>query len=237
MLTTACQIVTTTPSCHRTGPSRRDDGHDGELPVAMTRSSMLTRIVITAVFLAALTFASVSCTDRQPTPAPTAAPASTPTSSQPPSPYSTPTPTSAPARTATPTAMPALSPIPTSVPTPTAVATEVPVASTVPDPTRPPIPNTASHLDTGRDTRSVTGLDACAISHSDLRRACAHAHASICDRAGSYTGVDTYPGSRLDADRGTHIRARVPDPGDTTMYSGGGIFHRPVRARRWKGHR
>ena len=101
---------------------------------------MLTSIVIAAVFLAGLTFASVSCTDRQPTPAPTAAPASTPTSSQPPSPDSTPTPTSAPAQMATPTAMPALSPIPTSVPTPTAVATEVPVASTVPDRTRPPIP-------------------------------------------------------------------------------------------------
>ena len=101
---------------------------------------MLSRIVSSAVFLAALTFASVACTDSEPTPGPTSAPASTSTSSQLPLPVLTPAPISAPAQTATPTAMSALSPIPTSVPTPTAVATEVPVVSTVPDPTRPPIP-------------------------------------------------------------------------------------------------
>ena len=101
---------------------------------------MLTRIVIAAVFLTGLTFASVSCTDSEPTPASTYAPASTSASSQLTSPDPTPVPTSAPAQTATPTSMPAVSPIPTSVPTPTSVATEVPVAATVPDPTRPPIP-------------------------------------------------------------------------------------------------
>ena len=51
---------------------------------------MLSRIVISAVFLAALTFASVACTDSEPTPPRTSAPTPTATSesAQTPSPYS-----------------------------------------------------------------------------------------------------------------------------------------------------
>ena len=92
---------------------------------------MPSHIVISAVFLAALTFASPACTDRQPTPAPTTTPASTN-----PSPVvsiSTSAPLSSPVPPDTPTTTPKSTPTPepTDAPTPSSRSASAPTAAPV----------------------------------------------------------------------------------------------------------
>ena len=82
-------------------------------------------IVISAVFLAALTFASVSCTDIEPPPARTSAPSATLA------------PTSTPTQTSVPTRMPAA--VTGSAPTPSPIPTPTPASTQTASPTPAPI--------------------------------------------------------------------------------------------------
>ena len=90
---------------------------------------MVSRAIVSAAFLTAITLASVACGDGQPAPARTSVPAAwpVPTAASVSASIAASTPISVPSQTPTPTSVPSQTPMQTSVPTQTPTSTSVPI--------------------------------------------------------------------------------------------------------------